>query len=88
MTRATRADVDAAYSWGQRALDETRRERDELRAENERLRAALQRVRDREGRVCDEYELCEHRACASSYNAWAIADAALHGTTPEETNQS
>jgi hypothetical protein len=27
-----------------------------------------------EGKVCAEYEVCEHRACRSSYAAWAIAD--------------
>lgn len=38
---------------------------------------ALQAIKRDEGKVCDEYETCEHRACQSSYAAWAIADAAL-----------
>jgi hypothetical protein len=66
-------------------------ERDEnarLRAEVERLREALERIRTDEGKVCDTYETCTHRACQSSYAAWAIADAALAGSpsgkeTPE-----
>lgn len=40
---------------------------------------ALKRIREEEGAVCKVYELCDHRACASSYRAWAIADAALQG---------
>jgi hypothetical protein len=39
---------------------------------------ALEAIR-REGKVCDEYEVCEHRACQSSYTAWAIADRYLGG---------
>lgn len=58
----------------------------EARAENERLRATLQRIKDDCGRVCDTFELCTHRACQSSYEAWAIADAALQGETPESAN--
>lgn len=42
----------------------------------ERLRGALEEIR-REGKVCDQYETCEHRSCRSSYTAWAIADEAL-----------
>lgn len=56
------------------------------RAEIARLTAALRRIHDESGKVCDEYEVCTHRACAASYTAWAIADAALSGTTPEEAN--
>jgi hypothetical protein len=43
------------------------------------LHTALTRIRDDEGRVCAEYEVCTHLACQSSYNAYAIADAALRG---------
>lgn len=51
-----------------------------------RLEAALQRIKDECGRVCTDFELCTHRACQSSYEAWAIADAALRGGTPESEN--
>jgi hypothetical protein len=37
---------------------------------------ALERIREL-GRVCDEYDTCEHRACRDSYAAWAIAAAYL-----------
>ena len=43
--------------------------------------AALQEIRNEQGKVCDNYELCTHRACQSSYTAWAIADKALGGNT-------
>ena len=55
-------------------------------AEKSRLTAALQRIHDQCGQVCSEFEVCEHRACSASYTAWAIADAALKGMTPEEDN--
>jgi hypothetical protein len=38
---------------------------------------ALEQIKREEGKVCDQYEICEHRACQSSYAAWAIADATL-----------
>lgn len=47
------------------------------------MRGALEKIRTNEGKVCGEFELCTHVACQSSYNAYAIADAALadpHGT--------
>jgi hypothetical protein len=47
---------------------------------------ALQRIHDECGHVCDDFETCIHRACQSSYEAWAIADAALKGETPESAN--
>jgi len=43
------------------------------------LEAALQRIKDEEGKVCDNFELCDHRACQSSCSAWFIAEAALDG---------
>jgi regulator of replication initiation timing len=46
-------------------------------ARERELRAALQRIKNDEGRVCNQYEICDHVACNSSYAAWAIADAAL-----------
>lgn len=48
-------------------------------AELEMLRSALEKIRDEEGRVCEEYEICTHRACSSSYRSWAIADQVLKG---------
>ena len=38
---------------------------------------ALKEIRDTQGKVCDNFELCDHRACQSSYSSWAIADKAL-----------
>lgn len=55
-------------------------------ADNRDLRAALQRIHDKCGQVCNKFELCDHLACNASYTAWAIADAALRGMTPEEGN--
>lgn len=54
----------------------------ELRAERDRYRRALEHIREHEGKVCDQFELCEHRACQSSYGAWSIADGALGCTEP------
>jgi hypothetical protein len=42
-----------------------------------RLVEALQMIRDRYGKVCDEFELCQHTACDSSVGSWMEADAAL-----------
>lgn len=47
-----------------------------LEAEARELRKALQEIRS-EGKVCEQYEICSHVSCSSSYAAWAIADAAL-----------
>lgn len=44
---------------------------------DERLRATLETIRDMEGKVCDEFTVCDHRVCGSSYNAWALAEHAL-----------
>jgi len=38
---------------------------------------ALEKIRDNCGKVCEQYEICDHDACQSSYNSWAIADEAL-----------
>lgn len=62
-------------------------ERDASRAEAERLRAALERVKTDEGKVCATFEICRHVACQSSVSAWMIADAALKGETPGESNE-
>jgi hypothetical protein len=42
-----------------------------------RLREALQDIKDRKNQVCEGFELCQHPVCTSSYEAFAIADAAL-----------
>jgi hypothetical protein len=41
------------------------------------LLEALQNIKDKEGKVCEEFELCTHISCASSYSAWAYADEAI-----------
>ena len=38
---------------------------------------ALIQIRKEEGKVCDNFELCNHRACRSSYSSWYIANEAL-----------
>jgi hypothetical protein len=52
-------------------------EMEALRQRTERAEAALREIREAQGRVCAEYDTCQHIACQSSYAAWAIADAAL-----------
>jgi len=47
------------------------------------LRAALERIKRDCGAVCDEFEMCQHRACHSSYEAWAVADEVLNEGQPE-----
>ncbi len=51
----------------------------------DRYRDALERIKNTEGKVCDEFTVCSHRACNSSYSAWAIADEALN---PEWATQT
>jgi len=50
-----------------------------LRAELWNLRAALVEVKAAAGAVCPNFATCDHAACAASYAAWHIADAALRG---------
>ena len=38
---------------------------------------ALLRIRNEEGKVCKDFDLCDHASCRSSYSAWLIADQAL-----------
>jgi len=41
------------------------------------LRHACEQIKQDGGKVCPEYEVCNHAACESSYFAWAAADQAL-----------
>lgn len=43
------------------------------------LAHALRMIKSECGQVCDDFELCTHRSCQSSCNAWFIAEAALSG---------
>jgi hypothetical protein len=38
---------------------------------------ALREIKERKDQVCEDFELCTHPACKSSYEAFAIADQAL-----------
>jgi hypothetical protein len=49
----------------------------ELEAERDRQRAALLQIREQSGRVCENFELCTHESCRSSYAAWSLADEAI-----------
>jgi hypothetical protein len=51
--------------------------RKKLEIELTRYKHALERIKKDEGKVCDNFMECNHRACNSSYSAWAIADEAL-----------
>jgi hypothetical protein len=50
---------------------------EKLIKENQEFQEALKEIRDKEGRVCPNYEICEHESCRSSYTSWAIATKAL-----------
>lgn len=39
--------------------------------------AALTAIKADFGKVCEEYEICTHESCKSSYEAWSLADDAL-----------
>ena len=45
-----------------------------------KFKAALEEIKRDQGRVCENYELCRHISCSSSYSAWAIADKALQNS--------
>ncbi len=38
---------------------------------------ALEEIKDKQGKVCVDFELCDHIACKSSCASWFIADKAL-----------
>lgn len=50
-----------------------------LTEENQRLREALEEIVDKEGKVCEQFELCKHESCRSSCSSWFIAKQALEG---------
>jgi hypothetical protein len=75
-TRSVLSDSEIEAWLGQAvALGYERPER--LAHELQQARAALKSIRDNYGQVCPEYETCTHPWCASSYGAWATADAYL-----------
>ena len=69
--------LDAKNHWMTRAVG--------AESQRDALAEALREVKT-EGKVCAEFEICEHVACQSSYSAWAIADAAL-AALDAESNQ-
>ena len=46
-------------------------------AEYKPLVEALEEIKRDQGYVCQDFELCTHESCRSSYTSWAIADKAL-----------
>jgi hypothetical protein len=52
------------------------------------LAHALRMIKNECGQVCDDFELCTHRSCQSSSNAWFIAEAALSGRLDELIGES
>jgi hypothetical protein len=50
----------------------------------ERLKQFLLEIHMHQGRVCENYELCDHVACRSNHMTWELADAALQGMTLEQ----
>lgn len=43
----------------------------------EKYRKALEEIVNTCGHVCNDFELCSHVGCSSSYRAWYIASKAL-----------
>lgn len=54
-------------------------ELESLQKQRDTALGALQVIWDHYGKVCNNYELCTHDACQSSYGAWAAADECLAG---------
>jgi hypothetical protein len=48
-----------------------------MQEDRNNLRAALNEIKSEQGKVCADYETCDHVACRSSYTSWTIADQAL-----------
>ena len=55
--------------------------------EEERLREFLLAIHMDQGKVCPDYDTCQHVACASNHATWELADAALQGMTLEQYRQ-
>ena len=53
---------------------------DAAHAAASKYKAALEEIKRDQARVCENYELCRHTSCSSSYSAWAIADKALRNS--------
>lgn len=71
--RSPKADIAALLG----ALDAERARAEKAERERDALANALRDTRDIYGQVCENFELCEHESCRSSYSAWSLADAAL-----------
>lgn len=41
------------------------------------LHSALKEIVNNYGHVCEEFEICKHASCQSSYGAWETANKAL-----------
>jgi hypothetical protein len=54
-------------------------------ARAERLAEALREIKTTQGRVCEDFALCSHGACSSSYTSWVIADKTLAALAPPAT---
>ena len=48
------------------------------------LQEAFQTIKRQYGHVCDEFDICDHPACNSSYGAWSVADEALRAWEKRE----
>ena len=42
---------------------------------------ALESIKQNYGQVCDEFEICTHASCQSSYGCWETANIALRKIT-------
>ena len=52
------------------------------------LEDALRKIKDTQGKVCKDYQICQHTSCSSSYSSWAIADNALSEKSDKEKNDA
>lgn len=48
-----------------------------LASQAKKMEEALRAVKYRRPQVCENFEMCDHIGCTASYEAFAIADAAL-----------
>lgn len=48
---------------------------------------ALENIVERDGRVCEEFELCKHPACQSSVASWLEANEALREIQSSEVEE-